>query len=394
MSVTRAQKVRLGVFVLVSTVLLGAMVVILVGGRLTRKEDKYFARFEETVSGLEIGAPVKFHGVRIGSVTTIEIDSDDVTLVRVNLSLRRDTPVKTDAVVMLNTMGITGLKFVELTGGTNEAALLPPGSEITSGASLLDRLTGKADVITEKIELLINNTLAITGPAQQEQVKQILGNVQNLLEKTNDLVVRNEARIDQVIDDVTVAARNLREASVTTNDLMQQARGQVTDMLADLDRLLLYFEQVVADQNHYLATLLNDADATVLAVQELIVSPFVRRIPREAEETVLAALQLVQSADVGVANLLGNLQGTAGRLQGLLADKRVENMLDSFSGLSSKLEGLVDTLDLTTRQAREDVFKTLANLKDVVRNLNDFTQMLLENPSILLRGSQLKERKL
>ena len=37
MSVTRAQKVRLGIFVLVSTVLLGAMVMVLVGGRLTRQ---------------------------------------------------------------------------------------------------------------------------------------------------------------------------------------------------------------------------------------------------------------------------------------------------------------------------------------------------------------------
>jgi phospholipid/cholesterol/gamma-HCH transport system substrate-binding protein len=394
MSVTRAQKVRLGIFVLVSTVLLGAMVMVLVGGRLTRKEDDYYARFAETVSGLEIGAPVKFHGVRIGSVTTIEIDSEDVTLVRVNLSLRHGTPVKTDAVVMLNSMGITGLKFVELTGGTNEAELLPPGSEIKSGASLLDRLTGKADIITEKIELLINNVLAITGPAQQEQVKEILANVQTLLEEANDMIARNEARIDQVIGDFSVASRNLREASGTTNELVQQAGEQVTDMLADADRLLLDFEQVVSDQDHNLSTLLNDADATVLAVQELVVSPYVKRIPREAEETVLAALQLIRNADTGVTSLLGNLQGTAERLRGLLAGEKVQAALDSFFRLAGKLEGLVDTLDLTTRQAREDVFKTLANLKDVVRNLNDFTQMLLENPSILLRGSQLKERKL
>jgi hypothetical protein len=158
--------------------------------------------------------------------------------------------------------------------------------------------------------------------------------------------------------------------------------------------LILNFEQVVADQNHNLSTLLNDADATVLAVQELIVSPSVKRIPRKAEETVLAALQLIRNADKGVAGLLSNLQGTAERLRDLLAGEKVQAALDSFFRLAGKMEGLVDTLDLTTRQAREDIFKTLSNLKDVVRNLNDFTQMLLENPSILLRGSQLKERKL
>ena len=394
MSVTRAQKVRLGVFVVTSTVLLLAMAIVLIGGRLTRQEDSYYALFEETVSGLEIGAPVKFQGVRIGSVTTIEIDREDVTKIRVNISLKRGTPVKTDAVVVLNSMGITGLKFVELTGGTNEAELLEPGSEITSDSSLLDRLSGKADVITEKIELLINNAIAVTGPEQQEQVRKVLADVQSVMEQANALVTRNEARVDQAIEDITVAAHNLREASGTTNELIQQAGGQVTNMLSDVERLILDFEQVVADQNHNLSTLLNDADTTILAVQELIISPPIQRLPKKAEEAVIAALTLVQNADSGIGGLLGNLQKTAARVHGLLTDQRVEGALDSFSSLAAKLEGLVDTIDLTTRQAREDIFKTLSNLKDVVRNLNDFTQMLLENPSILLRGSQLKERKL
>ncbi len=394
MSVTRAQKVRLGIFVVVSTTLLIAMALVLLGGKLARKEDSYFALFDETVSGLEIGAPVKFHGVRIGSVTSIEIDHLDVTKVRVNLDLQRGTPVKEDTTVVLNSMGITGLKFLELTGGTNESNLLEPGSEIQSDASLLDRLSGRADVIAEKLELLINNALAITGPEQQEQVKQILGNVQELLEETNDLLTRNEARIDQVMDDLAVTTSNLKEASVAANGVVQRADGQVVSILSDVERLVWDFEQVVADQNYNLSTLINDADSAVLSVNELLTSPSVRRLPRQAEETVAAVLTLVRNADGRVGGLLGTLQSTAVRLKNLLDDERVEKMFDSLSRLSVKLEGLVDTLDLTTRQAREDIFKTLANLKDVVRNLNDFTQMLLENPSILLRGSQLKERKL
>ncbi len=394
MSVTRAQKVRLGIFVVVSTTLLIAMALVLLGGKLARKEDSYFALFDETVSGLEIGAPVKFHGVRIGSVTSIEIDHLDVTKVRVNLDLQRGTPVKEDTTVVLNSMGITGLKFLELTGGTNESNLLEPGSEIQSDASLLDRLSGRADVIAEKLELLLNNALAITGPEQQEQVKQILGNVQELLEETNDLLTRNEARIDQVMDDLAVTTSNLKEASVAANGVVQRADGQVVSILSDVERLVWDFEQVVADQNYNLSTLINDADSAVLSVNELLTSPSVRRLPRQAEETVAAVLTLVRNADGRVGGLLGTLQSTAVRLKNLLDDERVEKMFDSLSRLSVKLEGLVDTLDLTTRQAREDIFKTLANLKDVVRNLNDFTQMLLENPSILLRGSQLKERKL
>ncbi len=164
---------------------------------------------------------------------------------------------------------------------------------------------------------------------------------------------------------------------------MANIAKQMAAITNDLDMLLLESRVAVQDQNHYLALLLTDADATVLAAKELLDSPSMRRVPRKVDETVSAALELVQGADRRTATLLGRL-----------TDQRVEGMLDSLARLSKQLEGFVDTLDLTMRQSREDIFATLTNLKDVVRNLNDFTQMLLESPSILLRGSQLKERSL
>lgn len=394
MKVTRAQKVRLGVFVIVSLALLGAMTVVLVGSRLTEKEDTYFARFEETVSGLEAGAPVKYQGVRIGSVTGIEIDRDDITRVLVTLSLKKDTPVKTDSIVVLNTMGITGLRFIELTGGTNESELLQPGSQIESGASLLNRLTGKADVISEKVELLVNNLIAMTGANQREDFDAIVAHLRETMEGTSKLVRDNQGTVDKAVKDLADAADNLRQVSLRLSSTLDTLDLRMNDAGDGLELVLLDVQNLLEEQGRNMSTLLENANATVSEVRTLAGSPNLQRVPRKVEETVAATLSLVEGTNKKLAALLGSLQSSAGQVQALLGDKRVDGMLTSLAAVSSQLEEAVDIMDLTMRQSREDVFKTLSSLKDVVRNLNDFTQMLLENPAILLRGSQLKERKL
>ena len=70
-------------FVLVGAVLLAvAVVVILGGGRLLTPRNAFVMYFDGSVAGLQIGAPVNFRGVRIGSVSDIrvELDSRDATV--------------------------------------------------------------------------------------------------------------------------------------------------------------------------------------------------------------------------------------------------------------------------------------------------------------------------
>lgn len=71
---TRSQKVRLGVFVVVSSAIVIAVFITLAGIKLMEESDMYKVQFDETVSGLEIGAQVKYNGVRVGQVASITIN--------------------------------------------------------------------------------------------------------------------------------------------------------------------------------------------------------------------------------------------------------------------------------------------------------------------------------
>jgi len=392
--ITRGQKVRLGFFVVVSASLIAAMIVVLLGNELGQEQDLYTTRFTESVSGLEVGAPVKYHGVRVGTVESIAIDREQVEEVVVTLALKRKTPVKEDTVVVLNTMGITGLKFLELNGGTDDTPFRMPGEEIPSGASFMHKLTGKADVITEKIELLVNNLVELTGDEQRARISTMLDDGSQALTSVKKLVTDNEEELDTTIKDLAAAAKELRKVSGNVEGRLDRIEEDVHKVVTDVHQLVGQLEGAVSQQNDNISVLMGQSSDVVSSVQTLLDSRETRQMPREVLRAIQETRSLVTNTETRLTRLVTTLNDGASILHDRLSDQRLDQTLNNLVTLSSNMDGLVQTMDLTMRQSREDIFKTLGNLEDVVRNLNDFTQMLLENPSILLRGSQLKERDL
>jgi len=392
--VTRSQKIRLGVFVVLASALLAGMVVVLLGSSIGQLTDTYTTRFEESVSGLELGAPVKYHGVRVGSVDGIMIDPDDVSEVIVTLSLDHGTPIKEDSQVVLNTMGITGLKFLEIMGGTDKTRFLAPGEEIPSGPSLIHRLTGKADVITEKVEMLVNNLVEVTGEQEREQLKKILSDVQETMESVRRIIAENEAGVSQAVKDLSATAENLRELTTDGKETLAIINDSIEGLRDGILVVADEVSEVLAEQNANLGFLIANVDDAVLSAQKVIGSDEIARLPKRIDQTVVAARDLLTNADGHVGTIKDKVVRVAKTLDGRIGDPRIDGMMDHLSRLSQNADELVETLDLTARQSRLDIFVTLDELKDVVRNLNDFTQMLLENPSVLLRGNQQEERKL
>lgn len=125
-----------------------------------RDDVVYRIHFGESVSGLSTGDPVKFHGVDVGAVKSLGIDPVDPRLVQVDVSLRKDTPVKTDTKASLNLKGFTGVVFVELSGGSASARSLieatPPGRipEITYEKSNLASVLDQLPAIVDKLSAL------------------------------------------------------------------------------------------------------------------------------------------------------------------------------------------------------------------------------------------------
>ncbi|MDE2089916.1 MAG: MCE family protein, partial [Gammaproteobacteria bacterium] len=112
---TKVNYAVVGLFVLVLGAALIGIVLWLSAGNFNRQAYvTYYAYMQESVSGLNVNAPVKYHGVDVGRVRRIMLDPHDPARVRLVLDVVRGTPVKTDTVAMLAAQGLTGIAYVEL----------------------------------------------------------------------------------------------------------------------------------------------------------------------------------------------------------------------------------------------------------------------------------------
>ncbi len=203
--VTKAQKVRLGVFFFIGLALFMGFLFIIVGSRLIERLDTYFVAYEDvSVSGLQIGAQVKYHGINVGRVENISFDPIDVNKVIVEIKVETGTPIKEDTEATLILVGITGLKQVELFGGTADADILEPGSYIKAGTTFFDDVSISVEEITAKLDRVLGNIDSLTSAQNQQAFTNLLANLEKVsntsLSAANELEkMINSPEIENII---------------------------------------------------------------------------------------------------------------------------------------------------------------------------------------------------
>lgn len=100
------------------------------------------ARFR-SISGLKEGAVIEIAGVRVGTVSKINLDPTDYDAV-VHLALKQDVQVQDDAIASIRSTGIIGEKYINIAPGGSDT-LLQAGEEIaeTESSVSLEELIGK-----------------------------------------------------------------------------------------------------------------------------------------------------------------------------------------------------------------------------------------------------------
>jgi phospholipid/cholesterol/gamma-HCH transport system substrate-binding protein len=153
-----------------------------------RDDVLYRIHFAESVSGLALGDPVKFHGVDVGTVKTMAIDTEDPRLVQVDVSLRKDAPVKTDTKASLKLKGITGVVFVELNGGGAQAQRL---TEVTPEGKIpeIPYEKGQLTSLLDALPKMIESFSSIGG--QAKKVLSDVGTVASDIKETTEKVKEN-----------------------------------------------------------------------------------------------------------------------------------------------------------------------------------------------------------
>jgi len=270
---------KVGIFTFVTGALLAMVLVVFGGLRFWKHQDRYYIDFNESVMGLSEGTQVFFNGIKVGSVGEIKLDPDDPKSVRVGIDVNRGTPIHADTVAMLNMAGITGLKVIDLQGGTMKAASLPPGAHIIVGQGVLDKLSKQAERLADQtgemvtrakqimdganqiivnlngvvsdVHTVVSNVQAVTDPKQLGSVidatKQTALNLQKASSDVSSMVAENRAAMKSTLGSITQASDNANMVTTDVRTLIRNNQGTIAATLADLRQAARGFKELARE---------------------------------------------------------------------------------------------------------------------------------------------------
>jgi len=236
---TREQKFRLEAFLIATSILLTGVLAIFIGPKLQGKGDTYWINFRNvSVNGINEGSDVKYQGVKIGTISSIEVNADDLSSILVYVEIKRGFPVKTGMRAKLQYAGITGLRFIEIYGGDNSADTLEPKSEIPMGRGIGE----KAEDIMINVDSVVDAINQVLNPENRQKIAQTLDNIEQSTAVLARVLSKKEKNLGNFIDQLDKTGQelaqfsaNLRQFSAYLNEV--SGKVKLEKVAANADRM-------------------------------------------------------------------------------------------------------------------------------------------------------------
>jgi paraquat-inducible protein B len=345
----RASPALIGVFVLLAMVL-GVVSLMLFGsGRFFNQKEAFVLYFEDSLNGLDVGAPVKFKGVPIGEVTgifirlnqavdsphipvTIAIDTDHLQEVHnVNIDLS-DTEVFYEQVTDLGLRGtlqqasfVTGKLYVQLD--------YYPEADAPEFVQLKD---------------------PETGALRYKEIATLRSDFTEMIQKVSGMI--ND-----------ISAIRFEAIGIQVSSIL----AQVDEKLTQLDVLKLNAE----------------LEATLRSVRTLLSDPEVMRLATEVNQTLEDYQKVAASVDVTLVEareLVATVNG------------EVAPVLEQFSSMVTRGTTTLETADTLLQSLNRQLSpgapvasqleRTLSEVSQAARSLRQLADYLEQNPNALLTG--------
>jgi phospholipid/cholesterol/gamma-HCH transport system substrate-binding protein len=285
-----------------------------------------------------VGADVRFAGLRVGQVAAVVLQPDG--LVRVELDVDRETPVRADSRALVDSSGLTSVAFVAVQPGSADAPLVNDRAEpveLVVTRSTLGSLTEAAPQVLDQARQILEQVNAIFGPENQSRVANILVNLEG------------------ASGDLSGALDNFEQFTATV--------ATATDTFATF--------------TDNVAPLLLQAEKTIESLQFAVDEAAL--VATEARLTLEAGTQTLQTTDRFIAQDLTNL---AAELQTGVREIRAEfesfsrqaqGMFDQFTSVGAAAETRLLALDPALARIEPMLAQaetTLADLGQVARNVD------------------------
>lgn len=364
----RANYFKLGMFVIIGSVLLVIFLLIFGVGAIFEKGVIVETYMDESVQGLDVGSPLKRRGVTIGSVSEITFVSREYPeagdehgnyiLVRSkiplkNLASQDIAKLKEDLEYFssqgmrarLASQGITGLAYLEV--DFFDPDRYPPLSftwepKYPYVPSAPSRLTQIADSI-EKISV---NLEQVDFAGVGDRVEDVLVRVEGALDA---------AKIDQISND-------LREAMTSIKDLSSDV--EAITQSEDFKQL----PSKISTATDRAIDLIDETEVTVRDIREKGTT-VAERVDTLSDD--LADFLKKPEIDQG----LGDLSASA---------EKIREATEDLPAAMERFERILAQLERQLNSQEDDIVLAIRNLREATENLRQLTDLARKSPSTLI----------
>ncbi len=214
---TKANYVAVGTFVV--TCIAGLVVALLwvAGIQYSQEYDYFRTYFKGPVTGLGKGTIVRYNGIEVGRVDDLRFDPNDPQRVITTLALQPGLHIRQDSLASIESQGLTGGSYVEITGGKASSPPLTaqPGERypvIRNKPSTLQQIEESAPQLLAKLNTAVDKVNTLLSDENQKKFSEIISN----LDTTTETFARRSGDMDATL-------RNLSETSAKLGPLAQNA---------------------------------------------------------------------------------------------------------------------------------------------------------------------------
>ena len=207
------------------------------GGRHEATKE-YTVVTRQNVTGLSLQGQVRYRGIRVGKVQSIELDPQDVRNILVRINVDRAVPVTQGTTAKLGYQGITGIAHILLEDSGADA------TPLVGGEGESPRIAMQSSLIEE---------LSDAGTATLRQARDLLTSANQVLDAENRQHLTNIlANLDATTGNANAATRQLRQLLAPENVRLlqatlaraEQAAGEAAPALVEARRLLVRLQSV------------------------------------------------------------------------------------------------------------------------------------------------------
>jgi phospholipid/cholesterol/gamma-HCH transport system substrate-binding protein len=251
---TRANYALIGVFTLAVIAAAFGFVLWFSGAEKPGGRTTYKVIFTGSISGLSEGGFVLFNGVRVGTVTKIDLLQQDPSRVYALIEVDAKVPVRADTKARLEYTGLTGVASVALTGGALDAPPLPatqgPPVIVADRSDYQDLVetarrvaTQASDFFTKTNRLIDDNSASLTASvknaekfsdalaANSEGLKDFMGAIADVGKSIKPLTAKLDALAgdtDNVVKgEVAAAAKSIKKAADDLDSRMKEIAANI-----------------------------------------------------------------------------------------------------------------------------------------------------------------------